>query len=49
VLDSAELLPTDLIEWQRERRVLTVDFDTASPTQSKDKERKEVVFDGVED
>jgi len=38
VLDSSELLPTNLIEWQRERRVLTVD-----------KERKEVVFDGIED
>ena len=38
VLDSAELLPTNLIEWQREHRVLTVD-----------EERKEVMFDGLED
>ena len=37
VLDSAELLTTNLIEWQRERRVLTVD-----------KECKEVIFDGLE-
>jgi hypothetical protein len=38
VLDSPQILPTDLIDWRREGRVLTLG-----------REQREVIFDGIND